>query len=149
VQAQTKLKQWLKRHGFAAGVILAGVAAIAFGLAVPVPDDLPVPAQNSAALWRVEQAAIAYAFFYLLVLATTLGLKDRGFVEFGPGGVKAGDVAAAQKERQIALEKQAETLAALRDAVAMHAALSQAAVQQLQRELRELEQRLDKLNSEL
>jgi len=80
------------RHGFAVGVLLAAVGAIALGLFAPMPQELPSLAQGSATLWRIEQGGFAFVAFYVLVVAIALALKGRGFTEFGPGGVKTGDV---------------------------------------------------------
>jgi hypothetical protein len=90
---------WFMRHGFAAGVLLAAVGAIALGFFVPIPQELPSLAQGSATLWRVEQGGFSFVVFYVLVIAVALALKGRGFTEFGPGGVKTGDVVRTKKKK--------------------------------------------------
>ena len=80
------------RHWFVAGVLLAVAGALAVGLLAPLPPELPSLAQGSSTLWRVEQGGISFVVFYILIVSVALALKGRGFTEFGPGGVKAGDV---------------------------------------------------------
>lgn len=142
-----KAREWVKRHGFAAGAFTAAAVAIVLALLAPTPVELPGLAQGSDALWRVEHGIISYAAFYLLVLSLALAIGGRGFTEIGPGGVKTGDV--ASKKRQIGLEKQAEALKGIQQGLAMNATLTQAGIQQLRQEVRELDQRLDELDKRL
>lgn len=139
-------KGWFK-HGLAAAVLLVALGAIALGLAVPAPKELPGLAQGSTALWRVEVIGFSFAIFYLLVAAIALALQGRGFIEVGPSGVKAGDV--IQKKHQLGLEGQAETLNSVRRGVWISAALQRAAVQQQGEELKNLRDRLARLEEKL
>jgi len=144
MSAWGKARRWLARHGLAAGVLVAAAGATILALAVPDPDGLPSLAQGSVALWRLEQFVFSFAAFYLPLMAFALALRGRGFVEFGPGGVKAGDV--AQQKQQGGLEELAAAIEVLRQSVEMNAALTQVAVQRTSQELEELRQRVDDLD---
>jgi hypothetical protein len=135
------------RRVFAGGVILAVAAGAAIGLAVPVPEELPGLAQGSVALWRAQQAAFFSGLFYLFVTAIVSAMEGRGFTEIGPGGVKTGQV--VQKQQQAALERQNETINAIRREAEKDAALLQVAMLQTQQKLKELEQRQVKLEDKL
>lgn len=144
MSAWGKARRWLARHGLAAGVLVAAAGAAVLALAVPGPDELPSLAQGSVALWRLEQFIFSFAAFYLPLMVFALALRGRGFVEFGPGGVKAGDV--AQQKQQIGLQELAAAMEVLRQSIEKNAALTQVAVEQTRVELEELRQRLDELD---
>jgi hypothetical protein len=138
---------WFERRGLAVAVFLAAIAAIVLGLAISAPEKLPALAQGSTALWRVEQIGFSFFVFYVLIAAIALALGGRGFTELGPSGVKAGDV--VQQKHQRGLEEQAETLAGVRRSAVMNATLTRAAIQQQGHELKELRERLARLEDEI
>jgi len=124
---------------------LAAAGAAALGLSEPVPGELPGIAQGSVGLWRVGIVGSSFMVFYVLMLAIGLAFYGRAFIEFGPSGVKAGEV--VQAKQQAGLEGLTEALNALAENVALNASLTQVMAAQTRHRMDEFERRLDELKT--
>jgi hypothetical protein len=88
----------LARWGFAALAAAAiGVGLLAAATVTP-PTELPTVALRAEAVYRVEVGGSVFLAFYLVTMALTLALHNRGFTEFGTGAVRARDLAAVSAE---------------------------------------------------
>lgn len=111
------VKAWLINYGFAALVLLgiAGGAVIAWQVDPPSINDLPGLAFSSRLLYRNEVGAISFVFYYIAVLLFVMALNGRGMTQFGPRGVRDGEVVnrERQEEAQSTFEGQEESISAL------------------------------------
>jgi hypothetical protein len=105
---------WATRWGFAALVGLAAVVGLVTGATVDVPPDVPEIALRAAAVYRLEVGGALFLGFYLVAMAFVLALQNRGFTEFGTGGVRAQSV--VRVSRAFAMEE--SSLDALTEAIA-------------------------------
>ncbi len=74
-----------------------GVGLLAAATVTP-PTELPTVALRAEAVYRVEVGGSVFLAFYLVTMALTLALHNRGFTEFGTGAVRARDLAAVSAE---------------------------------------------------
>jgi hypothetical protein len=88
----------LARWGFAALVAAAIGVGLLAAATVPPPTELPTVALRAEAVYRVEVGGSVFLAFYLVTMALTLALHNRGFTEFGTGAVRARDLAAVSAE---------------------------------------------------
>ncbi len=133
---------WLRQLGFPLAV-LTGLAASAYlGLTVRVPDSVPGYALQAAPVYRLEVGAASFGVFYLAAIAFLLALEGRGFVEFGPRGLKADWVIqAADDEQDVTLAEQLMLLGDIRENVST----LKAAIQTAALDLKAQERRIDRL----
>ena len=72
-------------------------AAIAAGLSIAVtvtpPTEVPAIAMRAEAVYRVEVGGAVFIGLYVATMAFALALRNRGFTEFGRGGVRAESLA--------------------------------------------------------
>lgn len=96
------------------------VAAVAAGLfaagTVTPPADLPTVALGAEVVYRVEVGGAVFIGLYLATMALALALHNRGFTEFGSGGIRARGLDAASDET-LAGDYGMELIADLREEV--------------------------------
>jgi hypothetical protein len=88
----------LARWGFAA--LVAAAVAVGFLAAVTVspPSEVPTVALRALAVYRVEVGGAVFLGLYVATMALSLALHNRGFTEFGSGGIRARDLAAVLED---------------------------------------------------
>ena len=92
-KSEVRLVRWIARWGFGA-IVGAAIATAAFvGVTVAVPPDVPAVALQAAPVYRLEVGAAIFAGLYVIGMALVLALQNRGFAEFGTGGVRAQSLA--------------------------------------------------------
>jgi hypothetical protein len=88
------------------------------GATVAVPAALPAVALRAAAVYRLEVGSAISLGLYLAAMAFVLALRNRGFTEFGTGGVRAQDLngmTEAMRVQERSLEVLASVLAERRN----------------------------------
>jgi hypothetical protein len=88
----------LVRWGFALLVAASIVFGVVAAVTVRPPGDVPTVALQAAVIYRVEVGAAVFFGLYVATMAFMLALQNRGFTEFGGGGIRASAVAAASEE---------------------------------------------------
>jgi hypothetical protein len=80
--------------GFAALVAAAIAVGLLVGMIATPPPEVPTVALRAPAVYRVEVGGAVFLALYVATMALILALHNRGFTEFGRGGVRARDLAA-------------------------------------------------------
>ena len=88
-----ELLAWVLRWGFATLVGIAALIGLASGLMVTVPAHVPDVALRASPVYRLEVGGVFFVGLYLTSMAFVLALHNRGFTEFGTGGVRAESLA--------------------------------------------------------
>jgi hypothetical protein len=88
----------LARWGFAAMVAAAIAVGFLVAATVTPPTEVPPAALRAVAVYRLEVGGAVFLGLYVAAMALTLALHNRGFTEFGSGGVKARGLPAVSEE---------------------------------------------------
>jgi hypothetical protein len=89
------------RWGFAVLVALAVAVGVVAAATVALPAHLPAAALGAVAVYRAEVGAAVFFGLYVATMAFTLALHNRGFTEFGSGGVKAQGLAGLSEDESV------------------------------------------------
>jgi hypothetical protein len=106
----------LARWGFAALVAAAIAVGFFAGATVTPPVDLPTVALRAEPVYRVEVGGAVFISLYVATMALTLALHNRGFTEFGSGGVRAQGLA-EDSDEALSGDYAMDLLADMRDEV--------------------------------
>jgi len=98
-------------------MVAAALAVGAFaGVTVAPPAEVPVVALGASAVYRMEVGGAVFLGLYVATMALILALHNRGFTEFGSGGVRAQGLAEDSDEAS-SRDHAMELLADLREEV--------------------------------
>ncbi|HEX3361762.1 MAG TPA: hypothetical protein VHS74_12280 [Solirubrobacterales bacterium] len=67
-------------------------------MTVSPPSEVPTVALRALAVYRVEVGGAVFLGLYVATMALSLALHNRGFTEFGSGGIRARDLAAVLED---------------------------------------------------
>jgi hypothetical protein len=71
---------------------VAGAVGFLVGVTVAIPAEIPDIALRAVPVYRLEVGGTIFVGLYLAATASVLALRNRAFVEFGSGAVKAQDL---------------------------------------------------------
>ena len=104
--------------GFAALVAATIVAGLVVAITVGPPTEIPTVALRASAVYRVEVGGAIFLGLYIATMAFALALQNRGFTEFGAGGVRAQELAAVSENEDaedFSIELLEEVMGEVRD----------------------------------
>jgi hypothetical protein len=83
---------WFARWGFASLVTFAAGVAVLVGVMVAIPANVPGVTLQAVPVYRLEVGGAIFVGLYFASTAFVLALRNRAFIEFGSGAMKAGNL---------------------------------------------------------